>query len=70
MNKLLHDLNRLERDCISKKQFDQSKLVGEASEEIKLLLKSLHDAINTPKGIVPASADCFYSPEKYYSKND
>lgn len=30
------------------------------------LLQALHDAINSPKGVVPDSALEFYDPKKYY----
>ena len=30
------------------------------------LLAALHDAIDRPKGVVPASADRFYDPQRFY----
>lgn len=35
---------------------------------IKKLLVALHDAINSPKGVVPKSADDFYS-HRYYTES-
>jgi len=36
-----------------------------AEEKNTQLLIDLHDAINRPKGVVPASADEFYNPAMY-----
>jgi hypothetical protein len=33
--------------------------------EIKALTTALHDAINRPKGVVPASADPYYDPRHF-----
>lgn len=38
----------------------------EAADMIEGLLVALHDAIDRPKGVVPASADRFYDPQRFY----
>jgi len=40
---------------------------GNQSELAYRLLIALHDAINRPKGVVPASAEAFYDPQTYYA---
>jgi hypothetical protein len=34
------------------------------------LLQALHDAINSPKGVVPDSALEFYDPKKFYGEHE
>jgi len=38
----------------------------EHEKENWLLRSALHDAINSPKGVVPRSAEPFYDPDRWY----
>ena len=61
VNIFVHQANRqyeeLEGLCLS--------LASDREEQIKRLTIALHELVNTPKGIVPESAEEFYSPDFY-----
>lgn len=48
---------------IMTKLFEANQRVDQRFER---LLVALHDAINRPMGVVPASAEEFYDPQRFY----
>lgn len=51
------DVAKANLECL-----EMSERLQDAEDEIRLLTKALHDAINAPRGVVPASAEAFYDP--------
>jgi hypothetical protein len=59
-------------DCVAARpEFADNFADGIARSALRLLNEALrsalHDAINRPKGVVPASAEPFYNPDRYGS---
>ena len=54
---------------INEREYEGGNVQRDATIQVQFieLLEALHDAINTPKGIIPDSADRFYCHE-YYDK--
>lgn len=55
----------LQEEFAELKSFIKRNLTPAACDEREALLKALHDAIDSPKGIVPDSATRFYDPWRY-----
>jgi hypothetical protein len=58
------EIARLQGALDSKGIMDLLDDLGAANSDIAALRTALHDAINAPKGVVPASAEPFYSPAR------
>lgn len=55
---------------LDEREYNGEKPLRYASVQVQFieLLEALHDAINTPKGVVPKSADRFYCHEYFKDK--